>query len=702
MITATLHPNLSPPKSSSMNSSLRRGASRFLPSLLIAATCLSIHTASAAVLNVTSYGAVPNDSGDDTAGIQAAITASVAGDEVFLPAGTYRISNSLSPKTNTKFYGAGIGTTTILYVGTVAHSIINISNVSGMEAAYLTMDGGGSSGDAIDGIKAASSSGLYVHDLAIQNFSTTNTSDGIQLTGSVTNSEFVNCTFTNIGVGNGWSSAFRISQSSSGNTISGNTIDNTGRGGILCDNNSTDLIIQHNTITRSGGTGLGIELFGGCDRPVIEDNSVDHWISISGSSFAAVRRNNVTATDGTIGFAAVECVTSHDSIFTDNISTGGQGSGVSISGGPEQYDFFGYNSFSNMNNWGIQVQYPNVRNIYFYKDTYANTVNRTGVPFSNGFGFRINGGDVQFVTLDNLTITGNPSNGVQILGVTQTPPVDSISIVNSTITNNRSAYSWGGTIANLEWANNTVSGNTDNGVPASSGFTDAKPVAGISGPATATVNQAVTFTSTSTDSDGTVAHLLWDMNVGAPVNGTSATCTYTTPGTYRISLVVWDNVGRGAHAETTLVVSPATQTFETESIAVAAQTSGITERVGTDARFSAGAGTFFDSTAVNQYVTYDVPNIAAGTYNVRIGIKKWNNKGLWQLAISRMDQQGSPTNVGSPSDEYDPNEVFTEINLGNWTAGSTSDKAFRFMVTGKNASSSGYGLAFDYIKLIRQ
>jgi hypothetical protein len=142
--------------------------------------------------------------------------------------------------------------------------------------------------------------------------------------------------------------------------------------------------------------------------------------------------------------------------------------------------------------------------------------------------------------------------------------------------------------------------------------------------------------------------------------------------------------------------------FETENLSVAAQTSGIAERIVADARFSNGNGTFFDSTAVNQFVTYDVPNVAAGTYDVRVGVKNWNNKGIWQLAISRMDQQGSPTNVGSPVDEYTASEVFTEVDMGNWTPGSTSDKAFRFMVTGKNASSAGYGLAFDYIKLVPQ
>jgi hypothetical protein len=45
------------------------------------ALAASAAVASAATLNVTNYGAIPNDSGDDTAGIQAAMNASVAGVE---------------------------------------------------------------------------------------------------------------------------------------------------------------------------------------------------------------------------------------------------------------------------------------------------------------------------------------------------------------------------------------------------------------------------------------------------------------------------------------------------------------------------------------------------------------------------------------------------------------------------------------------
>ena len=97
-----------------------------------------------------------------------------------------------------------------------------------------------------------------------------------------------------------------------------------------------------------------------------------------------------------------------------------------------------------------------------------------------------------------------------------------------------------------------------------------------------------------------------------------------------------------------------------------------------------------------------MPNIAARTYDVRVGIKSWNNKGIWQLAISRLDQQGSPTNVGPAVDEYTSGEGLSEFDLGHWTPGTTSDKAFKFTVTGKNASSTGYGVALDYIKLIPQ
>lgn len=57
------------------------------------------------------------------------------------------------------------------------------------------------------------------------------------------------------------------------------------------------------------------------------------------------------------------------------------------------------------------------------------------------------------------------------------------------------------------------------------------------------------------------------------------------------------------------------------------------------------------------------------------------------------------TNVGPTLDQYSNTEVFQEFAIGNLTFGTTGNFQFQFMVTGKNASSSGYTLAFDYINL---
>jgi hypothetical protein len=142
--------------------------------------------------------------------------------------------------------------------------------------------------------------------------------------------------------------------------------------------------------------------------------------------------------------------------------------------------------------------------------------------------------------------------------------------------------------------------------------------------------------------------------------------------------------------------------FETENLAVAG-TSGDTERIITDPGFSGGEGTILDANAVNDYVIYAVPGVAAGSYNVAVGVKKFNTRGIWQLSVGRADNfNGTAANVGTPQDEYSSSASFTEVNLGTWTPGTTSDKWFKFSVTGKNAASTGFSISFDYIKLTPQ
>ncbi len=63
---------------------------------------------------------------------------------------------------------------------------------------------------------------------------------------------------------------------------------------------------------------------------------------------------------------------------------------------------------------------------------------------------------------------------------------------------------------------------------------------------------------------------------------------------------------------------------------------------------------------------------------------------------------GADANHGAPQDLYSADALFTELDLGPVQFGSNSDKAFRFTATGKNASSSGYSMCFDYIQLVPQ
>src|SRR6202000_729413 len=67
--------------------------------------------------NVRDFGAVPDDTTDDWAAIQAAINAASSGTgtygTVYVPRGTYYVSKPLHITKGIKFYGAGRGSTTI-------------------------------------------------------------------------------------------------------------------------------------------------------------------------------------------------------------------------------------------------------------------------------------------------------------------------------------------------------------------------------------------------------------------------------------------------------------------------------------------------------------------------------------------------------------------------------------------------------------
>jgi hypothetical protein len=143
-----------------------------------------------------------------------------------------------------------------------------------------------------------------------------------------------------------------------------------------------------------------------------------------------------------------------------------------------------------------------------------------------------------------------------------------------------------------------------------------------------------------------------------------------------------------------------TLTYETEELRVA-NSSGGPHRIITGGGFSKGEGTILDAMHVGEYVTYVLPALPSGLYEIRVGVKAHDTRGIWQLYGARADSfDASVKPIGLPQDEYAPADVYTELDAGTWDPATTSDKLLRFKVTGKNPKSTGYSLSFDYIKLV--
>ena len=137
---------------------------------------------------------------------------------------------------------------------------------------------------------------------------------------------------------------------------------------------------------------------------------------------------------------------------------------------------------------------------------------------------------------------------------------------------------------------------------------------------------------------------------------------------------------------------------ETESLTVAGVTAGDVHRVfglgaGADPSLSAGYGTILEGLAAGHYVTYTVNVPQTGACNVRIGVKTGTDRGIFQLAVNG-------TNRGSPQDLYTAANTYTELDIATFNVTSAGNNAITFTLTGKNAASSSYWLALDYVKLI--
>lgn len=520
------------------------------PRLLLAMLLLPVATAGARTLTAGTRGVDQ---------IQPVLNRARAGDTVRLQAGVYAITDTLRPGRGTRLLGAGPGETIIRYRGERPIIMLSLLNVFDVEVGQLALDG--EENPAVQRLLFAyHCRHLYLHHLRLSNTAPTCGAPAIHFTGdartrdnAVTDSVVSDCVLENLGVRSGWGCGLRFSWGSSRNSALRNTVRDTGRGGILADNGSNNLLIAGNTVRGSGGEGLGIEVWGGCDRCVIEDNRIDHWLSVGGSDWCAVRRNSISDDAEGAKFIGLEGIGSY-CVYTDNTVEDGQMIGLSVSGAQRKdYCYYGHNTFARALEWAAQLQGERggIGYHYFYRCRFdGTTVERGRLPYpgAEGHGLRVNG-DLHHSVFERCSMAGNARAGVQLLG----SGLEFLSFVGCRIVGN-GGPALSGRGDSVEWLDCQVSGNADNALPASASFPTPPPEAALEAPEHLPVGQQGEFRCVSPAVEEPGAVVLWDLGAGAPRRGDHLRLAYTREGEYAISMILWDSNGRAVRKEATLIV----------------------------------------------------------------------------------------------------------------------------------------------------
>ena len=499
--------------------------------------------------------------GRDSASIAAAIQQAAPGDTIRLPAGKFEITEPIQVKSGVKLVGAGQDKTCIVYGGTKPISMMRIADCQDVEVAHLTLDGQDNP-LVRDGMTGGNSRHLFIHHVTFCNLGkdSTSFSHGIifsghnpTMEGGVTDSIISDCRFQRSGLKAKYGGGIRLAWGSGYNRVERNVIHDTGRGGIFGDH-SSDLVIRHNQVSGSGGEGLGIEIWGGCPRSLIEDNLVDHWISVDQGNQTAVRRNVVGTDDGTLKGYGIEIIAS-DIVVTDNVVNRGASIGLSVSNKPKKNNvFWGYNRIRDCAQWGAQLQGETggIAHHYFYRCDFEQTIRgdpRARYPQASGHGFRFNGFSRE-VVFEACAFRDNGGYGVQFGG----QGVDAMTFLDCVFSNNQQGMVTGlSPDKTIQFKETAVDGKVGQ-FPPTKAFSSPPPVADFRMPPMICAGVTAEFACGSKSGAGDIVERLWDFNHGIAEVAANPCHTFDRPGKYRVTLIVWDNAGRGARAEKVIEV----------------------------------------------------------------------------------------------------------------------------------------------------
>ncbi len=521
--------------------------------LTIGAALFAATSLQAVTRDITTFGAIANDAGDDTTAIQATINASGAGDIVLVPNGTFNVTNQLTWKSGVTLQGAGQNTAILKVNGGSMSKVINVAGGKDIAFKTLTLDGNNiaTNRDAIYSVGVSNQTYL---NLTIKNFQR---GHGIYVRAG-TNTSILTNFVANMNLGatstNQWAGIWVQSLSATLPTINtkitGNTTSNTGWNGIWCSDWVRDTVISGNFVKSTGmatNYSEGMHL-GGHDnvRMLVENNTVDRFLSVSAGSSGysttdiAIRNNKVkrTASDA-YSYAGIELVGKITNLVCADNLCEFQQRGIAVTSGGTQYAYFAYNTCTNNTEFGFATfSSTNLgyRQFFLYKNQFVNT---SGAGSGQGIIIEAKaaGASIKYWDLDGNTINNN--TGYCALQF-QNDFFDCFTFVNNFIQNNsNNAQNYPAAAPSVAWSANTVTGNANNSQPSPRGFGgDPRPTANFNA---AKSGLTVTFTNTSTGA----ARYLWDFGSGLPSTATNPVYTFPAAGTYRVSLVSWTSNGRG-------------------------------------------------------------------------------------------------------------------------------------------------------------
>ncbi|HTB81561.1 MAG TPA: carbohydrate-binding protein, partial [Opitutaceae bacterium] len=99
--------------------------------------------------------------------------------------------------------------------------------------------------------------------------------------------------------------------------------------------------------------------------------------------------------------------------------------------------------------------------------------------------------------------------------------------------------------------------------------------------------------------------------------------------------------------------------------------------------------------SVGDSISYAIPSVTAGTYQVQMEWKGNNSRGILQLSIDG-------TNVGPTLDQYSSGQTYPTTTFGTVTFSATGTHTLKLTVTGKNSASSNYQLSSDKFTFVAQ